>query len=210
MSDDPRLEKAYGLKTPDDSRKLYADWAESYESDFVAANGYVLHLNVAGAFAGAGGRGPVLDMGAGTGICGEALAERGVGDIDGTDISPEMLDQAAGKGVYRKLFPGDILAGLDVPDESYAGVVSSGTFTLGHVGPEGLDEVVRLLAPDGLAVIAVRDAHYEAEGFDAKIQALEPLLARVTRPLARIYTQTATGDHADDMAILLHLWKAPR
>ena len=210
MSDDPRLEKAYGLKTPDDSRKLYADWAESYESDFVAANGYVLHLNVAGAFAGAGGRGPVLDMGAGTGICGEALAERGVGDIDGTDISPEMLDKAAGKGVYSKLFPGDILAGLDVPDESYAGVVSSGTFTLGHVGPEGLDEVVRLLAPDGLAVIAVRDAHYEAEGFDAKIQALEPLLARVTRPLARIYTQTATGDHADDMAILLHLWKAPR
>ena len=210
MSDDPRLEKAYGLKTPDDSRKLYADWAESYESDFVAANGYVLHLNVAGAFAGAGGRGPALDMGAGTGICGEALAERGVRDIDGTDISPEMLDQAAHKGVYRKLFPGDILAGLDVPDESYAGVVSSGTFTLGHVGPEGLDEVVRLLAPDGLAVIAVRDAHYEAEGFDAKIQALEPLLARVTRPLARIYTETATGDHADDMAILLHLWKAPR
>jgi predicted TPR repeat methyltransferase len=208
MTDDERLKQAYALKTPDDSRKLYADWAESYDSDFVAANGYILHRNVADAFAEAGGRGPVLDMGAGTGICGEALAALGVEDIDGTDISPEMLDQAARKGVYRRLFPGDILAGLDVADESYAGIVSAGTFTLGHVGPDGLDEVVRLLAPGGLAVIAVRDAHYEAEGFDAKLSGLARRLDRVTGPRARIYAEGTRGEHAEDKALLLHLWKA--
>ncbi len=203
-----RLHQAYGLKTPDDSRKLYADWAETYDTEFVAENGYVLHLQVARAFAAAGGRGPVLDMGAGTGICGVALSEQGVVPVDGTDISPEMLDQAARKGVYRKLFAGDILAGLDVPDARYAGIVSAGTFTLGHVGPEGLDEVVRLLAPDGLAVIAVRDAHYEAEGFDPKLDALRPHLARVDSTRVRIYAEGAAGEHADDLSILLHLWKA--
>lgn len=208
MSDNSRLHQAYGLKTPDDSRKLYADWAETYDSEFVAENGYVLHLQVARAFAEAGGQEPVLDMGAGTGIGGVALAEYGMAEIDGTDISPEMLDQAAKKGVYRRLFAGDILTGLDVEDASYAGIVSAGTFTLGHVGPAGLGEVVRLLTPGGLAVIAVRDAHYEAEGFDAKLAQLDPQLDRVARPKARIYADGATGEHADDMAILLHLWKA--
>ena len=207
MNDDSRLKQAYGLKTPDDSRKLYADWADTYESEFVAANGYVLHLNVARAFVEAGGQGPVLDMGAGTGIGGVALAERGVAEIDGTDISPEMLEQAAKKGVYRRLFAGDILAGLDVPDATYPGIVSAGTFTLGHVGPEGLGEVVRLLAPGGLAVIAVRDAHFEGAGFAGAIETLAPRLERVAQEPARIYAEGATGEHADDMSILLHLWK---
>lgn len=208
MSKDARLRQAYSLKTPDDSRDLYADWAATYDSEFVAENGYVLHLQVADAFAAAGGRGPVLDMGAGTGLGGVALDGHGVGVIDGTDISPEMLEKAADKGVYRRLFAGDILAGLDVPNASYAAIVSAGTFTLGHVGPAGLDEVVRLLEPDGLAVIAVRDAHYEAEGFDAKLDALRPHLSVVESPRVRIYADGATGDHADDLSILLHLRKA--
>ncbi len=208
MSKEKRLQQAYGLKTPDNSRKLYADWAATYDSDFVAASDYVLHVSVADAFAEAGGRGPVLDMGAGTGLCGVALARHEPGEIDGTDISQEMLDQAAQKDVYRKLFAGDILAGLDAPDASYAGVVSAGTFTLGHVGPDGLDEVVRLLQPDGLAVIAVRDAHFEAEGFGAKLDTLAPRLSRVVRTRVRIYSDASTGPHAGDIAILLHLWKA--
>lgn len=208
MGDDTRLNQAYGLKTPDDSRKLYAEWAESYDSEFVAENGYVLYRQVADAFAEAGGRGPVLDMGAGTGLCGVALAGHEVGEVDGTDISPEMLDQAARKGVYRRLFVGDILAGLDVEGARYSGIVSAGTFTLGHVGPQGLDEVVRLLVAGGLAVIAVRDAHFEVEGFNAKLAALAPQLARVTQTRVRIYADAATGTHADDRAILLHLRKA--
>ena len=39
-------------------------------------------------------------------------------------------------------------------------------------GPEGLDEVVRVLAPGGLAVVAVRDAHFDAERFGDRIEAL--------------------------------------
>lgn len=208
MSEDERLNRAYGLKTSDDSRRLYAEWAESYDSDFVAASDYVLHRAVADAFAAAGGQGPVLDMGAGTGLCGAALAPHAPGAIDGTDISPEMLEQAARKGVYRQLFAGDILAGLDAPDASYPGIVSSGTFTLGHVGPEGLDEVARLLAPDGLAVIAVRDAHFEAEGFEAKLAELAPVFPSITWSRTRIYAEGSTGEHADDLALLLHLRKS--
>ena len=206
MDKNPALDAAYALKTPDDSRKLYADWAKTYEADFIATTGYRLHAAVADAFATAGGQGPVLDMGAGTGICGVSLAAHGIGPIDGTDISPEMLAEAAGKSCYANLFEGDILAGLNVPDGAYAGIVSSGTFTLGHVGPDGLNEVVRLLAPGGLAVISVRDTHYEAEGFADEITSLEPHLKRIFETKAAIYAGSS-HDHAGDKAILLHLIK---
>ena len=40
----------------------------------------------------------VLDYGCGTGLSGMALAAVGFQVIDGTDISPEMLSQAEGRG----------------------------------------------------------------------------------------------------------------
>ena len=186
MTEKDRLAAAYSLKTPDDSRKLYADWADTYDFDFVAASGYQLHAQVARAFVEAGGQAPILDMGAGTGLCGVSLNEFGLGEVDATDISPEMLEKAAEKSVYRALFPGDILAGLDLPDGVYSGIVSAGTFTLGHVGPDGLDEVVRLLEPGGLAVIAVRDAHFEEAGFTAKLAELGRRRCRSSARPARI------------------------
>ncbi|MEY3770227.1 MAG: hypothetical protein RL390_1091, partial [Actinomycetota bacterium] len=34
------LDDAYSLKTPQDNKNLYAKWAATYESDFVANQGY--------------------------------------------------------------------------------------------------------------------------------------------------------------------------
>ena len=109
-------------------------------------------------------RGPILDVGAGTGLCGEQLRNRlnnhddpfssfQAVHIDGTDISSAMLAVAANKvtlpgpkslrtrPVYSRVFEGNLLSRLPCADDSYEGVVSSGTFTVGHVGPEGLEEV---------------------------------------------------------------------
>lgn len=103
MDKEPSLDSAYGLKTPDDNRALYRAWAETYDSDFVAAMDYQLPVAVAGAFA-AVGRGPILDVGAGTGAVGALLRANGVGPVDGTDLSPEMLAVAGRSGAYRRLF----------------------------------------------------------------------------------------------------------
>ena len=125
--------------------------------------------------------------------------------IDATDISPEMLAVADGKSIYRKCFEGDILVGLDVPANSYLGIVSSGTFTLGHVGPEGLDEVFRILAPGGLAVIAVRDAHYEQAGFATKLEQLETSTSEVFVKKRRIYSDANKSQHCEDLALIVHI-----
>lgn len=50
--------------------------------------------------------GPTLDLGCGTGLMARALAGR-AGPIDGIDLSPGMLAEAAATGLYRSLHPGD-------------------------------------------------------------------------------------------------------
>lgn len=200
MSDEPSLGAAYALETPEDSVRLYREWAETYEADFMAVMDYRLHIEVARAFVEAGGKGPVLDVGAGTGVVGEVLASMGVSDIDGTDISPEMLAEAAMKGCYGRLFEGNILERLDAGDEAYSGAVSAGTFTLGHVGPDGLPEIARVLEPGGVMVISVRDVHFEAQGF-SKILGTLPLA--VTLKDVPVYGAKADADHASHRAVLI-------
>ncbi|MDJ0822989.1 MAG: class I SAM-dependent methyltransferase [Paracoccaceae bacterium] len=208
MSDDPNLEAAYGLETPEDNRQLYRAWAETYDSGFAEDMGYVLALRVAEVFADAWVAGPVLDLGAGTGLCGEALVRLGVGPVDATDLSPEMLAVAARKGVYRALFTGNLLEHLPVEEGAYAGAVSSGTFTNGHVGPEALGEVLRILRPGGEAVLSVNAVHWQKKGFDAAFAALADQITGLTLTETPIYGPEATGEHAKDMALIVRFAKA--
>lgn len=200
--DDPDLERAYRLAGVEDNRALYAQWAESYDDDFAANMDYRLHDHVARAFAEAGGAGPVLDIGAGTGLCGEALAGRGIGPCDATDLSPEMLRVAAGKGVYRATFPGNLLERLPCADRAYRGAVSSGTFTRGHVGPEGLPEVLRVVAPGGVIVLSINAAHWQEKGFAAAFEGMAGAVSGLALPRVRIYGEGAEGPRARDEAIL--------
>jgi len=198
----PDLENAYALKTAEDARQLYASWAESYDTDFVETHDFILPGLVASAFADNGGGGPVLDFGSGTGLVGENLADRGIGPVDATDLSPEMLAVAGRKEVYRNLIAGDIMAGLDLPDGIYAGIVSSGTFTHGHVGPDALDELLRLASPGALLALSINGAHFVAEAFAAKFDTLAGRIRDLDLPEVRFYGDRATGDHKDDAGVI--------
>ncbi|UYV37906.1 class I SAM-dependent methyltransferase [Rhodobacteraceae bacterium D3-12] len=198
------LDAVYGLKTPEDHRRHYDGWADSYDSGFAADMDYRLPERVAAAFAADAPAGPVLDLGAGTGLVGVALAELGIGPVDGTDISPEMLKTAAGKAVYRNLFEGDILSRLPVADDSYGSAISTGTFTNGHVGPEAIDEVLRVVRPGGLIAISVNAEHWQQAGFEAKFDALQSgLISGLRLSRVRIYGQGATGPHANDDGLIV-------
>jgi predicted TPR repeat methyltransferase len=176
------LADAYALVTPQDSRELYARWAATYESDFVALNQYVIPDRVAEVFADAAARatGPVLDVGCGTGLVAVALlrlagAHGGDWVIDGVDISPEMLAVSAAKTrpdgcpLYRHLLEADLTGPVDITDGSYAGVLSAGTFTHGHLGPTALSTLIRVGQPGALFAIGVNAEHYEAMGFGGRL-----------------------------------------
>lgn len=204
MEKKPDLSSAYALRGPKDARRLYADWAQSYDKSFAQDMGYRLPAEVARVYAGLGGGGPVLDLGAGTGLVGQHLAALGISPVDGTDISPEMLAQAETKNVYRRLFEGDITAKLDTPDGTYEGCTSAGTFTHGHVGPEAIGEVMRVLRPGGWAVLSVNAQHWAAMGFEAELARLAPMIAERREEDIAIY-DAADSDRSADRAWLLML-----
>lgn len=203
----PDVDEAYALRTPDDSRKLYADWADSYDSGFAVQNDYILHIETAYAFAEAGGSGPVLDVGAGTGLCGAVLSKLGIGPIDATDISAEMLAMAMRKDVYRDAIEADLTHGVPVPPASYAGIISSGTFTTGHVGPNAIDGLLAVARPGAQFALSVNAQHYESEGFAAKFALLEPHISGLTLKDVPIYGPKSSSDHKSDRAFVASFQK---
>lgn len=166
------LEEAYSVDGPDDNRALYANWAATYDG-FLEQNRYIYAGQVAELFSRRSSvrSEPVLDVGCGTGVVGEALCRLGVLVIDGLDISPEMMAKARhrtdpdGRPVYRRLIEADLTGPLDIPSDSYAGIVSAGTFTHGHVGPDGMAELLRIARPGAACSIGINAAHFEGHGF---------------------------------------------
>lgn len=197
------LTHAYAIRSPEDCARVYADWAASYDAGFAAEMDYRLPAHVAAAFLAAGGRGPVLDVGAGTGLCAEALRAQGfAGEIDAVDLSPEMLARAGAKGLYRALHHADITRPLRWTDR-YQGLVSSGTFTHGHVGPEALGPLLAVLAPGALLAVSVNLGVWERLGFDAALAALAGRLTlrqTLDVPIYGAAAQALDPAHAEDRA----------
>ena len=179
---DRLLAAAYALDGPDANRALYARWASTYDSGFVVDSGYkypqvVVDVFAANGLDSVGEDEVVIDIGCGTGLAGEALRRHSDVAIDGIDLSSEMLRQAAskqhdGSAIYRILLEADLTQRLDVADGAYAGAVSVGTFTHGHVGPDALSGILRIIRSGGRAAIGINAAHFAAAGFGATFDRL--------------------------------------
>ena len=166
------LKEAYSVESPDDNRALYAKWADTYESEFTVPRRYVYDRNAAELLCqGFSDSGPVLDVGCGTGLVGEQLRRRGIAVVDGLDLSSQMLAKARsktaadGSPVYRHLVEADLTGPIDIASDTYAGIVSAGTFTHGHVGPDGIAELLRAARPGAHCVIGVNASVFETNGF---------------------------------------------
>ena len=176
MSDkdqDSHLEGVYDAKSVEEVAGLYDRWAETYDADMSGA-GYqhpaiclallARHLPV--------GASPLLDAGAGTGLVGEWLAIMGYPNVEALDISQGMLTIARKKNVYQALHQLALGGELPFPDGAFTGVISAGVFTSGHVGPEGLDELIRICRRDGVLVLTVKNTLWE-ESFSKHVTELE-------------------------------------
>ncbi len=182
--DDPfGLDEAYAVETVEDNRRLYARWADSYDDTFLTTHGYVYHESVVSVLerrlSACAHDFPVLDVGCGTGVVGIELRRRGYEPVDGIDLSPEMLGVAAAKttpsgfSVYRHLHAVDLTEPIDLPLHNAIGLVSAGTFTHGHVGPEPIARLVDLLCAGGHAAIGVNRDVFSSGGFDDMVRSLE-------------------------------------
>jgi predicted TPR repeat methyltransferase len=183
MTSADRVSQARSLQTSDDAVHLYAEWARDYDHDVFDVMGFTGTARIADLLA---ERlplrdTPVIDLGCGTGIAAVRLAEHGIAVVDGVDISPEMLEVAARRGVYRQLITADLTGPLDI-DHRYGGSVSAGTFTTGHVGAAAIASIAELLLPDAIVAWVVAeslwspfDAAMAQAGFEMLHVALEPI-----------------------------------
>ena len=157
MTDAP--ENLWTPHSTEELRRIYADWAETYDRD-VAAWGYATPGRIAMALrqCGANADKPVLDYGCGTGLSGLALKAAGFAQVDGADISPEMLEKARARGIYQHLWqadPGDM---GHVRRGSYPIIVATGVVSLGAAPPETLDMLIDVLPSGGLFAFSFNDA----------------------------------------------------
>ena len=99
----------YGSKSFDDLVGAYKTWSSEYDSDMEIID-YVAPGMVCNALKkwNADPNHKVLDVGCGTGIVAEELKKLGFKNIDGADVSQDMLDLAHQKNIYDNLFCFDV------------------------------------------------------------------------------------------------------
>ena len=168
------VDAAYHLQDEASLVEFYRKWAEDYDHQMLDELGYTSPIAIAQQLSEhlTDKTAQIFDVGCGTGLTCVYLAEKGYSNLDGIDLSPDMVRVAAQRGIYRELLVGDVNQALECEDSSYDGVISSGTFTHGHVGPQPLDEIFRILKPGGVLACTVHEDLWESMGFRAKLDAL--------------------------------------
>jgi predicted TPR repeat methyltransferase len=166
---DEFLQQAYALDGLADALTFYDRWAQEYDERMETTLGYVAPRALAEKFADLVGDRDinVLDVGCGTGLTSSHLAAHGFSAFDGIDVTPRMLEISRQRGIYGNLIEADITKPLEIADGAYDAIISSGTFTLGHVGSEPIPELVRVLRPGGWFACTVHKDIWEGRGFAA-------------------------------------------
>lgn len=164
-------------------KDYYEDWAEAYDRD-VSNEAYAGPRAIAEFYDRiraeydsntSRGEAKVLDAGCGTGLVGVILKEMGYSAIDGFDLSDRMVDIAKETNCYQEL-----LGGIDMnekieayKDNQYDGSLACGVFTLGHVPPESINEMIRFTRPGGLIVVSTRKSYYNSTNFQEVVDQLD-------------------------------------
>ncbi len=152
------LDRVYGKSTPEETQALYDAWAATYDAE-IAENGYATPGRVAEAMF----RHlpepdtPILDFGCGTGLSGLALKLAGFTQIDGMDPSPEMVDGARKKGVYRTLSVMEMGDEAPVPPGSYRAITAIGVIGTGAAPASTFDLLLRALPRGGYLGVSLND-----------------------------------------------------
>ena len=154
---------------------IYKNWAKKYEDDVINLAGYVGHLITSELLLSylRNTQAKILDAGCGTGLVGEILNKNNFQNLIGVDFSQEMLNIAKQKNVYQSLELVDLTKKLDYEDNLFDAVICAGTFTCGHLGPQVLNEMVRITKNEGYICFTVREQEWEAAPYEDIIQSLE-------------------------------------
>lgn len=154
---------ALGLVRPTDRllASVIARWfdqvADNFDNTMLAAGDRVPGL-VRAAIVANSSRGPVLDLGCGTGLVAVAASDLALGPWIGVDASPRMLALARSRGLYADLVEKDVIEYLDTTSRSFGLITAADVFpTFGELTGV-FTAIARRLASRGHFILSAEEA----------------------------------------------------
>ena len=142
MEQQNKVQWIYSSRGNEELEERYDQWAKDYETDLERDYDWQGPTFSAELFAKYVSKdAKILDAGAGTGLVGVILAQKGYRDIVAMDLSTGMLEEAKKKNVYREFHQMVMGETLDFPTDSFDAVISIGVMTVGHAPASSLDEL---------------------------------------------------------------------
>jgi predicted TPR repeat methyltransferase len=178
--DDYSINTAYSYSDSKELADYYDDSAGGYD-EYAESVGYVLpHIVAKKAAQLIHGDELIIDIGCGTGILGAELDSIKNGlHIHGLDMSSKMIVQAYmkkrhdGNRCYKLFHYLDLASGDIVPENQYIFMVSSGTFTTGHLDGVHFSKMVSSMKDESIAVFSVKSDHFDKSRFMDELVNLE-------------------------------------
>lgn len=116
---------------------LFDEYADDFQSHLIEHLKYQAHETLLAPLRAGDQRFPlVLDLGCGTGLCGQLIRPQ-ADAVDGVDLAQAMVEQARASGAYRRVEQGDLLGFLRAQSDPADLVIAADVFI--YVG--ALDEV---------------------------------------------------------------------
>eukprot|EP01010_Urceolus_cornutus_P000729 NODE_1241_length_1014_cov_793.400000_g776_i1.p1 GENE.NODE_1241_length_1014_cov_793.400000_g776_i1~~NODE_1241_length_1014_cov_793.400000_g776_i1.p1 ORF type:complete len:245 (-),score=63.99 NODE_1241_length_1014_cov_793.400000_g776_i1:278-955(-) len=164
-SSSPYHKQTTEVKTPEESKAVYAKWAKFYDAE-VQSNGFYAPSSLcemAKRIIDPNGSLKILDAGCGTGLLGQEFKKsvQPGAQMSGVDISPEMVEEAR----QKKCFDGDLKVGnlkeeLPFEKNSFDLVICVGCFLPGHCGPECIGTMFATLKVGGYGMFSIRQGYF--------------------------------------------------
>ncbi|MBV1857597.1 MAG: methyltransferase domain-containing protein [Nannocystaceae bacterium] len=168
--------RALQRRIREDARATYDAFADDYDEHLTAGCSYTSPGRVAQRVAALSPHGRWLDVGAGTGLLGEALASRNVRiELVGLDVSAAMLAQVTCP-LYVSCHRGDVLTRIP-GHERFSGAMASGLMEYVVDVPALLHRIGRRLVEGGALVFTfapTRAAEVRAFDEESDLHAHEP------------------------------------
>lgn len=168
------LNEVYALQSQQETIELYQNWSSTYEKE-LATNGYVTPSRCASAFAEVviDKSKKIMDIGCGTGLSGEAFAEVGFDNIDGSDFSPQMLKIAESKGIYSKLILTQSESPINFNEKIYTHSAAVGVFSPLHAAPNMVEKMLNIAKINGFFIFSLNDHALENPDYIKEVERLE-------------------------------------
>jgi len=158
-----------------DSKMLYDEWAADYNKDLIEEYGYIApnitvnkfnillpNENI-----------KIIDVGCGTGLVGRELSKLGYLNIDGYDISPEMLKIARQLDIYKELKQTDLNKRQFTPTKIFDALICVGSFGYGALDPKAIKNLVALVRSGGMVFIFMNSEPFNSQNYQEYISKLE-------------------------------------